>query len=326
MATLEEGTIHVDNGDKHKISVIIPTRNEADKIEQCLKAVLSQSLKPYEVIIVDGHSSDKTVDKARGFPVKILYEDYHTRGGACQVGLENTEGEYIAFTDADCIPDADWLANLTKEFSESVAGVGGRYEDIGEGLWVRSVNLTFRTFLSGAKSRWSGRRITKNLSVCGANGMCRRSDLMQVGGFSVRLSGAEDLELASRLRKLGSLIYTPDALILHNHNRGLRDFAKQAYRYGGWRRESRLWDLQAVPSLVAPLLLLSLVFAPWFCLGAIALYMVAVIAMSMKVAFQERKTVYLISIPIAFVVQHLFYILGFWKETVAPRKKGVPWK
>ena len=44
---------------KPRIPVVIPVRNEADKIEQCLKVILSQSLKPHEVIVVDEHSSDR---------------------------------------------------------------------------------------------------------------------------------------------------------------------------------------------------------------------------------------------------------------------------
>jgi len=311
---------------KPKISVIIPMRNEVNKIEQCLEAVFAQSLKPCEVIVVDGGSNDGTVERAKKFPVKVFYEDYHNRAGGCQVGVENATGEYVAFTDADCIPGKDWLANLIKEFDDGIVGVGGRYEDIGEGLWARSINLTFKTLLSGAKSRWTGRRVAKNISVCGASGMCRRENILKVGGFKVTLSGAEDLELSSRLTRLGSLVYTPDALVRHNHKRGLRDFAKHAYRYGGWRRESRLWDLQVVPPLVAPLVLLSLIFTQWICLVAIALYATAVIAMGIRIAFQESKPIYLVSIPVAYVVQHLFYIIGFWKETIRPRKKGVPWK
>jgi glycosyltransferase involved in cell wall biosynthesis len=46
----------------NKISVIIPVRNEAENIEQCLEAVFDQTKKPYEVIVVDGHSTDRTVE------------------------------------------------------------------------------------------------------------------------------------------------------------------------------------------------------------------------------------------------------------------------
>lgn len=55
-----------------KISVIIPVRNEADKIEQCLEAVFNQSYKPFEVIVVDGHSTDETVENARKFSIGII--------------------------------------------------------------------------------------------------------------------------------------------------------------------------------------------------------------------------------------------------------------
>ena len=312
--------------DEDRVSVVIPVRNEANKIGQCLGAVLSQSLEPCEVIVVDGRSSDKTVENASTFPVKILYEDYHNRAGGCQVGVENAQGEYVAFTDGDCMPDKCWLANLVKEFDGNVVGVGGRFEDIGEGLWTRSINLTFRTPFSGARSRWGTKRVMKNLSVCGANGMCRREDILKAGGFNVTLSGAEDLEFGKRLGKLGKLVYTPDAIVLHNHNRGLKDFAKQAYRYGGWRREARLWDWQAIPPLAVPLILLTLIFSWWICLGAIALYGMAILTVSVGIAIQEKKPIYLASIPVAYIVQHVSYIVGFWKETVQPRKKGTPWK
>ena len=108
-----------------KISVIIPVKNEADKIERCLEAVFNQSLKPHEVIVVDGHSTDKTVENARKFQVKVLYEDYHTRSGACQIGVERAKGDFVTFTDADCIPKKSWLENIIEVFNERYIGVGG---------------------------------------------------------------------------------------------------------------------------------------------------------------------------------------------------------
>ena len=86
----------------NKISVIIPVKNEEDKIERCLEAVFDQIVQPFEVIVVDGHSTDKTVENARKFAVRILYENYGTAGGARQVGVGNAEGDYVAFADADC--------------------------------------------------------------------------------------------------------------------------------------------------------------------------------------------------------------------------------
>jgi glycosyltransferase involved in cell wall biosynthesis len=107
------------------ISVIIPVKNEADKIERCLEAVFNQSHKPHEVIVVDEQSTDKTVESARQFPVKVVYDDYRTRAGACQIGVESEKGEFVAFTDADCIPEKSWLENIIEVFNERYIGVGG---------------------------------------------------------------------------------------------------------------------------------------------------------------------------------------------------------
>ena len=52
-----------------KISVVISVKNEADKIEQCLEAVFSQALKPHEVIVVDGHLIDRTLEKVKIFRI-----------------------------------------------------------------------------------------------------------------------------------------------------------------------------------------------------------------------------------------------------------------
>ena len=54
------------------ISVIIPVKNEAEKIEQCLDAAFSQLYKPFEVIVVDGHSGNGTVENAKKYPVKVV--------------------------------------------------------------------------------------------------------------------------------------------------------------------------------------------------------------------------------------------------------------
>lgn len=58
--------------EKKSISIIIRTKNEERWITPCLQAVFAQDQKDIEVIIVDNHSTDKTVEKARRFPVKIV--------------------------------------------------------------------------------------------------------------------------------------------------------------------------------------------------------------------------------------------------------------
>jgi len=105
--------------------VVIPVKNETKKIERFLEAVFNQSVELHEVIVVDGHSTDRTVENARQFPVKVVYDDHRTRAGACQIGVESTKGDFVAFTDADCIPEKSWLENLIEVFNERYIGVRG---------------------------------------------------------------------------------------------------------------------------------------------------------------------------------------------------------
>ena len=74
--------------------------------------------------MVEGQSTDKTVENARKFQVNVLYEDYHTRAGACQIGVENAKSEFVAFTDADSIQGKSWSEDLMVEFSNYIVGDG----------------------------------------------------------------------------------------------------------------------------------------------------------------------------------------------------------
>jgi len=304
-----------------KISVVIPVKNEEDVISNCLKAAFSQSYEPYEVIVVDSHSTDKTVEKAKKFPVKIIYEDYGTVGGARQVGLENAVGEYVAFTDADCIPERNWLENLIKEFNGNIVGVGGGIKNIGERFWGKSIALVMNTFVGSANSvqgrLFKEKRFVKSISGC--NSMYRKETLMKIGGFNVTLSINEETELNRRLSKIGKLLYTPDAVVLHNQGRGLKDFAKRMYQFGCGRGRLRLWDLQCIPPIIASLLVLSLVFSYLILVGVISLYFFILIVMGFKFAIQERDIRYLGSIPIVYAIQHSSYAIGFWKGLLTAR-------
>ena len=303
-----------------KISIIIPVKNEAEKIERCLEAVFDLTVQPFEVIVVDGHSTDKTVENARKFPVRIFYEDYHTRGGACQVGVENAEGDYVAFTDADCIPKRNWLENLIKEFDEGVVGVvgvvgvGGGIINIGEHLWEKSIAFALDTFIGSANSvqgrLFKDKRYVNTISGC--NRMHRREDIMEVGGFNVVLPTDEDTELDKKLLKIGKLLYTPDAVVLHNHQRGLKKFAKRMYQYGYGRAESRLWGLQVFAPVVGLIALLLLFVSPKAFLFVIFIYALVLLCIGFKIFIKARKAQYLVSIPIVLIMEHISYSAGFW--------------
>lgn len=301
--------------DVPKISIIVPVKNEGEKIGNCLESIFKQTIEPFEVIVVDGNSTDNTVENARKYPVKVFYETYHTRAGACKVGVENASGEFVAFTDADCIVNINWLENLIKEFDSDIVGIGGGIENIGEGIWKKSIAFAVGSFL-GSGFSIQGRLYTRKKyvkSISGCNSIYRKKNLLNVGSFDVNLHTAEDTELNSRLLKVGKLLYIPNTIVLHNHNRGLRDFAKRMQQYGYGRIESRQWDIQVIPPLFFFFLVLSLAFIPQLFLFMSAVYISLLVLMATKCTIQKRNLSYLYSIPIVYMIIHGEYMIGVGK-------------
>lgn len=305
-----------------KITVIIPVKNEVDKIEQCLEAVFNQTIQPYEILIIDGHSTDETVKIAQKFQVKILYEDYGAVGGARQVGVDSAKGDFVAFTDADCIPEKNWLKNLVKGFDNGIVGVGGGIKNIGKGLWEKSIALALDSFLGSADSVqdrvFSNERFVKSISGC--NSMYKKIDLITVGGFNVKLSVNEETELNSRLSKFGKLLYVPNAVVLHNQDRNLKEFTKRIYSFGRGRGSIRLWDLQVIPPIMGLIVFLLLFMSIKAFLFMILLYVLVLLFFDIIIFLKNKKVKYLLSVPVIFCIEHIAYTIGFWVGITQKRR------
>lgn len=297
-----------------KVSVIVPVKNAEKKIIKCLDAVFTQSLFPYEVIVVDGHSTDNTVNNARNFDIVLFYENYGTVGGARKIGVENAKGDYVAFTDADCIPDKDWLINLVKEFDEGIVGVGGATVNLGHGVWQESISLILNSFLGGANSvqdrTFKNHRFVKSISGC--NSIYRKLDVVEVGNYNSSLKMNEDTELNKRLLSIGKILYTPCAIIYHDQDRGLKDFIKRMYLFGRGRALNKLVDLQIVPPILALITVIFLFTSIKVFTFMIILYLSIVLIFDLFLFKTHKKPMYLGSIPIVFFLEHVFYTLGFW--------------
>ena len=110
------------------ISVIIPTYNEEKNIERCLKAFEKQTItrEAFEIIVVDGQSSDRTTTIAKNFADRVIQQVSKGVGGARNDGVQIAKGDIIVTTDADCIPYAEWLQVIQKQFKdEKVVAVTG---------------------------------------------------------------------------------------------------------------------------------------------------------------------------------------------------------
>lgn len=91
-----------------KFSIIIPNYNKAKYIKKCLESIFNQNIEKekYEVIVIDDGSNDESLMIIEEYPVKLFHTDRKGAGGARNVGIDNSNGEYIIFIDSD-----DYLTN-----------------------------------------------------------------------------------------------------------------------------------------------------------------------------------------------------------------------
>ena len=128
-----------------KTSLICTVFNEEKTIEQFINSVLSQTVLPDELIIVDGGSFDKTVekieDKKREFKNKFKIKLFIKKGNRSigrNEAIKNSSNEIILSSDAGCIPDKNWVKNISSPFkNKEVEVVAGYYKGVGKGIFQR---------------------------------------------------------------------------------------------------------------------------------------------------------------------------------------------
>ena len=109
--------------EKPKISVIMPSLNVGDYMEQCLTSVLNQSLKEIEVICVDAGSTDQTLNIIKKYQkndkrIKIINSDKKSYGHQVNIGLKEAKGIYISIVETDDYVDENMLTDLY-EYSQN---------------------------------------------------------------------------------------------------------------------------------------------------------------------------------------------------------------
>ncbi|HJO63674.1 MAG TPA: glycosyltransferase family 2 protein, partial [Desulfobacterales bacterium] len=112
------------------ISIIIPAKNEASTICDVISSIYDCNIKNYEIILVDGHSTDGTVDKVKNTfdRVKIVLQEDEGKGNGMRLGSEQAKGNILIFIDADGSHDASDIIKLCQPIQDDEADmvVGSR--------------------------------------------------------------------------------------------------------------------------------------------------------------------------------------------------------
>jgi glycosyltransferase involved in cell wall biosynthesis len=219
-----------------RISVVIPTYNSSPVIERVLTAIFSGSRLPDEVIVVDGYSKDGTIQKALSFPVSAVMNPKVHAAAARNLGIENSHGDVIAFTDSDCVPRQDWLERIECHFNgqPDIAGLGGRMlalpprndiEAFSGQVFLNEI-MCFPPVPQFIRSRrLIGAFITANCAY--------RKDILLSGGFRDEFGNhAEDIDLFWRLLGKVKLFYDPDLIVHHSFPSTRRSLARKYFQHG----------------------------------------------------------------------------------------------
>ena len=198
------------HGSSPRLSIIIATWQAGSTLESCLKSILAQEFKDWELLIADGNSTDSTIDLIRKYESSIAWSQSKDDRGiydAWNQALLHARGDFVCFLGAD---DA-WSdsATLSRLFASTQ---GDNYDLItSRGLVVDS--SSGKSFSYG--SAWDYRGIGRRTIVCHPGLLHRRSLFMTYGMFDARYKIAGDLDFLLRLpRDLKTVHVDADSVII----------------------------------------------------------------------------------------------------------------
>jgi len=234
-----------------EVSVVIPIYNGTADLPELINCLLAQtySKERVEYLLVDNNSSDGTSELLKlaleNCPIKIraLSEnEIQSSYAARNTGIRQAEGEIIAFTDADCRPQPQWLEELVQPFiNQNVVIVAGEItalpsKSLLERYADRQETLSQKHTLA---NKFCAYGQTANLAIS-------RLALEKAGLFRPYLTTGGDADICWRILQLeiGSLEFAPEAIVQHRHRATLKELKSQWQRYG--RSNNYLHELHNV--------------------------------------------------------------------------------
>ncbi|MBN2569640.1 MAG: glycosyltransferase [Deltaproteobacteria bacterium] len=259
-----------------RYSIVIPAYNADKTLSDTLIALKNQSVasEGYEVIVVDDGSTDETAAVAHRFDAHcITHQPNRGPAAARNRGVHVAKGSIVLFTDADCIPDWDWIRQMTLPFqNERTVGVKGVYR-------TRQIELAARFAQAEFEDRYDLlEKFTAIDMVDTYSAAFRRDVLVTIGLFDESFPGAnnEDTELSYRLCAAGYLLeFNPRALVYHRHPDSFLKYFRLKFKRGYWRMVVyRNYPKKAIKDTYTPVtiklqtlaaaLLLTVVFCSFF--------------------------------------------------------------
>lgn len=217
------------------VSIIIPTYNRIALLKNCLQSFenINYPKKYFEVIVVDDGSIDGTEEfminnNKFNFNLVSIRQKNNGPAAARNLGIAKAQGEFIAFTDDDCVVEKNWLDECIRSFDEdNIGGVGGATK--------HKMTGAFCEFMDFYKVMDPPVVNGEVLYLITANACYRRDAILAVNGFEekIRNPGGEDPDLSMKVKEKGyKLIFNPNCVVYHFHKNSLKSFYRTFFNYG----------------------------------------------------------------------------------------------
>jgi glycosyltransferase involved in cell wall biosynthesis len=228
-----------------KISIVLTTKNEEKNIGKLLDSLMNQE-EPYEVLVVDSDSKDRTQDivndySKRNKNIKLLIHS-GTRAESMNFGIKNATGDAIAFIGGDDVADKDWIKEIRNGLKTADIFVGDLIAT--EEEKVKNIE-NVKLFHKGT-----------NVSYPGTNTTYKKEVLDKIGGFDPWFSSAEDLEINIRAVEAGyKIVENKKAKVYYRSKVKPLTFLKQSFWYGYGRKlvglkHGRVWEKHSISDIV----------------------------------------------------------------------------
>lgn len=318
------------------VTIGIIAKDEEHAIGDTLEKLIDQNFDEgsYEIVVVDGNSHDKTREiaenilKSSNISYKVLNEKDFGFYGHCfarNLVIDNSTetADYIAFTDADCLVDKNWLKTLytaIKQTNNDVVGAGGpRLVAKTDNRNEMIINSLITSFIaSGANPAFHGRDIKYTKSIANYNAIYKKSVISKFR-YDDSLIMSDDNELNFRLRKAGYLfLNVPEAKIWHHETGSIKEFASNMFSYGV-NISNTVKKHRAMVTINVPLTTIFIVYlillAPlYYLFGLISLVPIVLYILFAVLVFLEvfirTKSIYSFLVFILLPVEHASYGLG----------------
>jgi succinoglycan biosynthesis protein ExoA len=323
------------------VSAIVSAYNEERFIAHCLKSLLQQrDVDEFEIIVVDGASSDGTVAAVRSFPeygsrIRLIENPQRLQVFALNLGCRAARGKYIAAISAHTTYQPTHFSDCIRVLERTGAdAVGPVQVATGNGPLGAAIAWCMSSPLGIGNARYRFTRHEEEVDSVFSIFM-PRATFERMGGYDERIVLDEDGEFGYRLRAAGGRIVVSPAIEARYQVRGsLRALARQMFGYGYWRRFTQLLHRQRVPLRVfAPPLLvaalgISLALAPtrYRPIAAIVplTYLAYVLAAMLRARRDGTGWATAGCVAVALPCMHVAYGLGYWRALLTPSRRVLP--